>query len=127
MLSRLRCQPAWVIALTLGVAGFARDAALYRDNTLVIASVMSVLLLVYLGASLIARPDAEGLDIFSVLLLPQLVLQEIDWPRDLEALAYLTAATLLALLLFERKPAVRAVAPDARVISPAQPPKRPPP
>ncbi len=105
MLSRLRCQPAWVIALTLSLGGLVRLTGVYRDHTLVIASVMSVLGLAYLGASLIARPDGEGFEIFSVLLLPQLVLEAIAWPRDIEALVSVPAATLLALLVFERKPA----------------------
>ena len=104
MLSRLRCQPAWVIALTLGLAGSVRATAVYRDHTLVMAFVIGGLGLAYLGASLIGRPDGEGPGIFSVLLVPQLVLEAIDWPRDIEALVYLTAATLLALLVFERKP-----------------------
>ena len=104
MLSRLRCQPVWVIALTLGLAGLVRLTGVSRDHMLVIASVMSVLGLSYLGASLIARPDGEGFEIFSVLLLPQLVLEAIDWPRDIEALVSVPSATLLALLVFERRP-----------------------
>jgi len=104
MLSRLKCQPAWVIALTLGIASLIRLTAVYRDHTLVIASVVSVLGLTYLGASLIDRPDREGFAIFSVLLVPQLVLEAINWPQDIEAVVTVLAATLLALLMFERKP-----------------------
>jgi hypothetical protein len=100
VLARARSQPAWVIALAFGLAAGGVVVADQGHHS-PIAGAVAILLVVGLVATLYRRPDREGWGIYSVMLLPSLALEAVDWPAGIEAVVYVTVATLLAAACFD--------------------------